>query len=297
MKIAITGSSGLIGTALRKSLAADGHDVVRLVRRPAAAADEVHWDPASGSVDGAALHGVDGGVNLAGVGFGDRRWTESFKKKVRDSRVTSTQLFSTALGDAGAKVLISGSAIGYYGNRGDEELTEDSPPGDDFGAGVCVEWEAATEAAGQAGVRVAHIRTGLVMGRDASLLKRLVLPFKLGVGGRIGSGKQYWSWIDIHDEIAAIRFLLDGEGLAGPFNLTAPNPVRFDEVKEVLGTILHRPTILPVPSLAMKLLFGAERAESIVLAGQRVVPQRLVAAGFEFAFTDLEASLRHHLGR
>ena len=193
--------------------------------------------------------------------------------------------------------MISGSAFGYYGNRGDEELTEDSPPGDDFGASVCVEWEAATEAAGLAGVRVAHIRTGLVMGRDASLLKRLLLPFKLGVGGRIGSGTQYWSWIDIHDEIAAIRFLLDGEGLAGPFNLTAPNPVRFDEVKEVLGRILHRPTILPVPSLAMKLLFGAERAESIVLAGQRVVPQRLVAAGFEFAFTDLEASLRHHLGR
>jgi uncharacterized protein (TIGR01777 family) len=297
MKIAITGSSGLIGTALLQSLSADGHEVVRLVRRPAVAADEVEWDPAARSLDPAALDGIDGGVNLAGVGFGDRRWTSSFKKSVRDSRVDATELFAEALGASGASVLVSGSAVGYYGNRGEEELTEESAPGEDFGAKVCIEWEAATAAAEQAGVRVAHIRTGLVMSREADLLKRLVLPFKLGVGGRIGSGRQYWSWIDIHDEVAAIRFLLDGDGLSGPFNLTAPKPVRFDEVKEALGRILRRPTILPVPSVAMKLLFGAERAESIVLAGQRVVPQRLVDAGFGFAYTDLEVSLRHHLGR
>ncbi len=296
VKIAITGSSGLIGTALRESLSADGHEVVRLVRRPPAAADEVRWDPAAGELDVSALAGVEGGVNLAGVGFGDRRWTDSFKRSVRDSRVHSTTLFASALGEVGAPVLVSGSAIGYYGNQGDEILTEDSPAGDDFPAAVCVEWEASTAPAEEAGVRVAHIRSGLVMSSRASLVKRLVLPFKLGVGGRIGSGKQYWSWVDIADEVAAIRFLLDTD-VSGPFNVTAPNPQQFDEIADILGRILRRPTIMPVPSFAMKALFGAERAESIVLAGQRVLPKRLQEAGFEFRFTDLEASLRHHLGR
>ena len=296
MKIAITGSSGLIGTALRRSLTADGHDVIRLVRRPAAAADEAQWDPAARELDVSALKGVDAGVNLAGVGFGDKRWSDAYKSLILSSRLDSTRLFSEALAEAGAVTLVSASAVGYYGDRGDEMLTEASAAGDDFPAQVCVQWEEATEAASSSGVRVAHIRTGLVMGKEASLLKRLVLPFKLGVGGRIGSGKQYWSWIDIGDEVGAIRYLLDNE-VSGAFNLTAPNPVQFDHVEETLGSILRRPTIFPVPSFAMKALFGAERAESIVLAGQRVVPQALLDAGYEFRFTELEASLRHQLDR
>ena len=296
MKIAITGSSGLIGTALRRSLAADGHDVVRLVRRPASGPGEVQWDPEAGELDVSALGGVSAGVNLAGVGFGDKRWSDAYKALILSSRVDSTQVFSEALAEVGAKALVSASAIGYYGDRGDEVLTEASSPGDDFPADVCVQWEAATEPASDGGVRVTHIRTGLVMGKEASLLKRLVLPFKLGVGGRIGTGKQYWSWVDIADEIGAIRYLIDNE-LAGPFNLTAPNPVQFDEVESTLGKILRRPTIFPVPSFAMKALFGAERAESIVLAGQRVLPAAIEDAGYAFRFTDLESSLRHQLAK
>jgi len=296
MKVAITGSSGLIGTALRRSLEADGHEVVRLVRRPAAASDEVQWDPASGDIDGSLLEGCRAGVNLAGVGFGDKRWTDSYKKLILDSRIDSTDVFSAALAEAGASALVSASAVGYYGDQGERKLTETDPPGEDYPAQVCVAWEAATAPAATGGLRVSHIRTGLVMGKEASLLKRLVLPFKLGVGGRIGTGKQYWSWIDIADEVAAIRFLLERDDLSGPFNLTAPNPVQFDEVASTLGRILRRPTFLPVPTFAMKVLFGAERAESIVLAGQRVLPDRLLNAGFEFAYSDLEASLRHQLG-
>jgi uncharacterized protein (TIGR01777 family) len=297
MKVAITGSSGLIGTALRRSLEADGHQYLRLVRRPIQADNEVSWDPAAGRLDIADLAGVDAIVNLAGVGFGDKRWTDSFKRSLLESRTLSTGLVATAGAQAGIGRLVSASAIGYYGNQDEEVLTEDSPAGTDFAAQVCVQWEGATAPAEQGGASVAHIRTGLVMGKEASLLKRLVLPFKLGVGGRIGTGKQYWSWIDIEDEIAAIRYLLDQPELTGPFNLAAPNPVQFDEVEETLGKVLRRPTVLPVPSFAMKALFGAERADTIVLAGQRVVPRNLLDSGFEFRFTDLESSLRHQLGR
>lgn len=295
MKVAITGSSGLVGTALRRSLSEDGHEVLRLVRRPPDAANEVQWDPPAGELDPAALEGVDAVVNLAGVGFGDQRWTDSYKQAILDSRLNTTDLVSRRAAEAGVKVMVSGSAIGYYGSRGSEVLTEESTPGDDYAAQVCVQWEAATAPAEQAGVRVAHIRSGLVMSSSASLVKRLVLPFKLGIGGRLGSGKQYWSWIDILDHIAAVRFLIDGDQLAGPYNLTAPNPVQFDEVKDILGEILHRPTFMPVPTIALKTLFGPERTEAILLAGQRVLPKRLQEAGFDFRFSTLEASLRTHL--
>lgn len=297
MKVAIAGSSGLIGTALRASLARDAHEVLRLVRRPVASDGEAAWNPATGELDHKALAGFDAAVNLAGVGFGDKRWTNSYKRSISDSRTDSTELLSRAAAEVGLRVLVSASAVGYYGDQGDQSLTEDSPPAADFAAQVCVRWEAATAAAEQAGVRVAHIRSGLVISGDGGLLKRLLLPFKLGVGGRIGSGRQYWSWIDIEDEVAAIRHLLDRDDLAGPFNLTAPQPLPFDEVKKVVGRVLRRPTVLPVPNWAIRALFGRERADNIVLGGQRVLPQRLTESGFEFRFTEFEASLRHQLDR
>ena len=297
MKIAMTGSSGLIGTALRASLAADGHEVVRLVRRPSEGPDEVSWDPAAGELDPSAVAGIDAAIHLAGIGIGDKRWTDARKRAVLDSRLDSTDLLARSLAvlDPFPGVLISASAIGYYGGRGDEVLTEDSDPGSGFVAEVCVPWEAATYPAEEAGIRVVHLRTGLVMSKDGGILEQLLLPFKLGLGGRIGSGDQYWSWIDIDDEIAAIRFLLDRNDLSGPFNLTAPNPLPFGEVVKILGNVLRRPTILPVPTLAMKALFGAERAEALLFDGQRVLPQRLVDTGFSFRFTRLEESLRHQL--
>lgn len=297
MKIAMTGSSGLIGTALRASFAGEDHDVLRLVRRPPERPNEIEWDPASGALDSDALEGIDAAINFAGVGIGDRRWTQAHKRAVLDSRLDSTDLLSRTLAtlDPRPRVLISASAIGYYGGRGDEILTEESSPGTDFVAEVCVPWEAATSPASEAGIRVVHVRTGLVMSKDGGILKQLLLPFKLGLGGRIGSGEQYWSWIDMSDEIAAIRFLLDRDDLSGPFDLTAPNPLPFGEVVNILGEVLRRPTILPAPSLAMKALFGAERAEALLFNGQRVLPQRLLDAGFQFRFTELEDSLRHQL--
>jgi uncharacterized protein (TIGR01777 family) len=245
-----------------------------------------------------SLAGIDAALNLAGVGIGDKRWTDAHKRAVLDSRLDATDLLSRTLAelDPRPRAMISASAIGYYGGRGDEVLTEDSDPGSDFVAGVCVPWEAATAPASRAGIRVVHLRTGLVMSKDGGILEQLLLPFKLGLGGRIGSGDQYWSWIDIDDEIAAIRFLLGRDDLSGPFNLTAPNPLPFGEVVKILGKVLRRPTILPAPSLAMKALFGAERAESLLFDGQRVLPQRLLDAGFSFQFTQLEESLRHQLG-
>lgn len=271
--------------------------MVRLVRRPPERPDEIEWNPAAGKLDSSTLEGINAAINLAGVGIGNKRWTDTHKRAVLDSRLDSTDLFSRVLAalEPQPPVFISASAIGYYGGRGDEILTEESSPGTDFVAEVCVPWEAATSPASEAGIRVVHVRTGLVMSKDGGILKQLLLPFRLGLGGRIGSGDQYWSWIDIEDEISAIRFLLDRDDLSGPFNLTAPNPLPFGEVAKILGKVLRRPTVLPVPSLAMKGLFGTERARTLLFDGQRVLPQRLVDAGFSFRFTELEDSLRHQL--
>ena len=297
MKVAITGSSGLIGTALRASLVADGHEVLRLVRRRPQAANEVQWDPAGGELDPLALEGATAVVNLAGVGFGDKRWSHRYKSAILSSRVLPTELLSRTIAqlDSSPSALISASAIGFYG-AGEGVLTEQSPPGDEFQSDVCVSWEAATGPADEAGVRVAHIRSGLVMAAQGGILKRTLLPFKVGVGGRIGSGRQYWSWIDIEDEVAAIRFLLDSD-ISGPVNLTAPNPLPFGEVAEILGNVLHRPSFMPAPTFALKALLGAERTEALLLSGRRVVPDRLLNAGFDFRFPDFEASIRHQLGR
>ncbi len=298
MRIAIGGSSGMIGTALGAGLQAAGHDVVRLVRREAQAPDEVRWDPGAEEIDTAALGHVDAGINLAGVGIGDRRWTDDHKQAVLASRVDSTSLLARTLAAQSPQpgALLNASAIGIYGARGDEVLTEESPLGDGYLAEVCQAWEAATAPAREAGIRTVCLRTGLVLDGDDGLLPRTVLPFKLGLGGRLGSGEQYWSWITLDDEVAAIVHLLDS-GVAGPVNLTAPNPVPFDDVRKALGRILRRPTFWPVPDFALKAVLGPERAEALVLTGQRVLPARLLESGFEFRHTRFEPAVRAVLGR
>lgn len=297
MRIAITGSSGLIGSALRPALDAAGHEVVPVVRSTPEKG-EVGWDPAAGEIDEAGLAGIDAAIHLAGVGVGDKRWTHEHKKAILDSRVQGTTLLSQALAGLDPKpaVLISASAVGYYGSGGDEVYTEDSPPGDDFLAEVCIAWEAATAAAEAVGIRVAHIRTGIVLSGEGGTLGKMLLPFKLGIGGRIGSGEQYWSWISIDDEVGAIQHLL-GSSLSGPVNLTAPHPVTNAEFTKTLGDVLNRPTILPTPRFGLNLLLGKELVDTVAAVGQRVAPTRLLADGFEFAHPYVEDGLRAVLGK
>ncbi len=298
MRVAIGGSSGMIGSALRPVLAAAGHEVVRLVRRPAQSGDEVQWDPEAGTIDRERLGTVGAAVNLAGVGIGDRRWSDEHKRAVLASRVDSTSLIARTLAEQDPRpaALLNSSAIGYYGARGDEVLTEESAAGDGFLAEVVTAWEEATAPAREAGIRTVCLRTGLVLDGDEGLLPRTVLPFKLGLGGRLGSGDQYWSWITLEDEVAAIVHLL-GADLAGPVNLTAPNPVTFDEVRTTLGRVLRRPTFWPVPDFALKAILGPERAEGLILTGQRVLPARLAGSGFTFRHPEFEPALRHVLGK
>ncbi len=298
MRIAVAGAGGLIGSALRPALVAAGHEVVRLVRGAPAGPDEIGWDPAAGEIDAAGLAGIDAAVNLAGAGIGDQRWTEGRKQVLVDSRVGSTSLLARAMAalDPRPDVLVNASAIGYYGDRGDEVLTEEGEPGEGFLAELCVRWEAATEPAAAAGIRVALLRTGIVLSEEGGALPPMLLPFKLGLGGRMGSGDQYWSWIDVADEVAAIVHVLSGS-LAGPVNLTAPNPVRNAEFVDTLGKVLRRPTWFPTPKLALRAVLGPELAQATVFEGQRVIPAKLQADGFEFSYPQLEASLRHVLGR
>jgi uncharacterized protein (TIGR01777 family) len=297
MDVVISGGSGLIGSALARSLEADGHRVARLTRPQSKAqqpGSTIAWDPRSGTIDAAALEGTDVVVNLAGAGIGDKKWTPARKQEVLDSRLQATSLLArTAGGLANAPaVFISGSAVGYYGNRGDETLTEDSSPGDDFLAEVCIQWEDAARPAAEAGLRVAWIRTGLVLDAHGGVLKRLLLPFKLGFGGRTGSGQQYRSWISLADEVSAIRRIVEDPSLGGPVDLTAPNPVTDAEFAATLARVLHRPAKLPTPTLPLKLVYGDELVQHLVLDGQRVLPDKLLASGFTFAHPDLETALR-----
>jgi uncharacterized protein (TIGR01777 family) len=294
MQVVVAGASGLIGGALRDSLRRDGHDVKTLVRHPTARDGEDSWDPAAGLVDPDFLAGADAVVCLSGVGVGDHRWTDSYKKQIVQSRVDSVGSLARSLAEyGGPRVLIAASAVGYYGDAGDAIVDEQSPAGDSFLSEVCRQWEAAADPAREAGVRVVHLRTGLVLAKDGGLVKRLGRFVKAGVGGRLGSGSQYMPWISLTDEIAAIRFLLEHD-IAGPVNLTGPAPVRNAEFTKVLGRALHRPTIFPVPGFAAKVALG-EFAED-VLGGQRALPKRLLDAGFEFTHTDLESALRAELG-
>lgn len=292
MKVAITGSSGLIGTALAASLRARGDSVLRVLRSPSPPADATTWDPATGAIDPSAFVGVDAVVHLAGVGIGDRRWNDAHKAAVLDSRVDGTTLLSQTLADidGGPSVLLSGSAIGFYGDTGDTPVDESSPRGTGFLADVCAAWEASTAAAEAAGIRVAHLRTGVVQSTNGGALKKLLLPFKLGVGGKIGSGRQFMSWITIQDQVSAIEYLLDNE-ISGPVNLTAPTPVTNAEYTKALGAAVKRPTIFPVPPFVLKLILGSEGAENLALISQRVVPQVLTEAGFAFAHPDVEPAM------
>ena len=293
MKIAITGSSGLIGSSLVPALRADGHSVVRLVRRPAQAADEIRWDPGRRQLDPGALNDVDAVVHLAGVGIGDRRWSSKQEAAVRGSRVDGTETISEAIARAEPRprTLVSASAIGWYGDTGDREVDETAPAGSDILADVVVQWEASTAAAQKAGVRVAHIRTGLVCGPKGGLLGRLLPLVKLGLGGRLASGRQYWSWISLPDEIGAIRHVLSHEDISGAVNLTGPSPVTNADFIGTLGRLLHRPTVLPVPGFALRIVAG-DFADVGIIAGQRVVPRVLERTGYRFRHRTAEQALR-----
>lgn len=282
MQVAITGSSGLIGTALSAALRDAGHRVTPIVRRSPARPDEL-------GLDALDLTGVDAVVNLAGAGIGDKRWDEERKRLLVSSRVETTRKVAAAVAAAGVPVLLSGSAIGFYGNRGDEALTEASPAGDGFLADLCVQWEAA--AAEAAGARVALLRTGITLSPKGGALKKLLPLFKLGVGGRMGSGNQWVSWIALDDHVRATVHLLRSD-VAGPVNLTAPNPVTNAEQAKTLGRVLKRPTVLPTPSFGPKLLLGRELADALLHDSQRVLPAVLQSCGFSFSHPDLEGALR-----
>ena len=297
-RIAITGATGLIGRALTTSLTADGHRVHRITRSvDAAGPEDLVWDPAAGTIDAARLEGVDAVVHLAGEPIGASRWTAATKRRIRDSRELGTRLIADTVAglDRPPGVLVSASAVGIYGDRGDEPLPEDAPPGDDFVAEICQAWEAAADPARAAAIRVVHPRTGVVIAAEGPLLEKLELPFKLGVGGRVGAGHQYVPWISLEDEVRALRFLLDHD-LEGPVNLVAPGAVTNREMTRLLGRVLRRPTVLPIPVFAIRLLYG-EMGVSLATVSQRVLPTRLEEAGFAFRHRDLEAALRVALDR
>ena len=291
MKVVVTGSSGLIGSALVRSLRADGHDVVRLVRRQPREPDERQWDPASRRLDPGHLAGADAVVHLAGVGIGDRRWTEDHKRKVLDSRVDGTStIAATTAGLAEPdrpRVVVAASAVGFYGDTGDEAVDESAPVGQGFLADVVRQWEAAAEGAG---TRVVNVRSGIVLSADGGALGKVLPLFRLGVGGRLGSGRQWMSWIALPDEIAALRFLISGDDISGPVNLTAPEPVRNADYTKAIGRAVHRPALAVVPPIALRAALGGFADEG-VLVSQRVVPTRLEDAGFTFTFGDIDAAL------
>lgn len=292
MKIVVTGASGLIGTTLVRALRADGHDVRRLVRHEPTAADESSWDPARHTIDPGALDGIEAVVHLAGVGVADKRWSASHKKAVMDSRVDGTTLIADAVAKHRdqVKVLISASAVGWYGERGDAILDESDSRGAGFLADVVEAWESSTAAASDAGVRVVNIRSGIVLSADGGALGKVLPLFKLGLGGKLGSGKQWMPWIAMADEVDAIRFLLVHDEVSGPANLTAPEPVRNTEYTAAIGRVLHRPTVATVPKFALRVAL-AGFADEGALVSQRALPRKLLDAGFEFSYMDIDSAL------
>ncbi|MEU4534647.1 TIGR01777 family oxidoreductase [Streptosporangium sp. NPDC023825] len=294
MKITVTGSSGLLGSALVKALRDDGARVVRLVRRVPKGDDEAFWNPAKGVVDREALEGAEAVIHLAGAGIGDRRWSEDHKREVVASRVEGTRTLAGALAGLAAKpaVLLSGSAIGFYGDTGDVAVDETAPAGAGFLAqDVVVPWEAETAPAEEAGIRVVTLRTGLVLSGRGGMLSQILPLFKVGLGAPLGSGRQYWSWISIDDWMLAVQHILKNPEISGPVNLTAPEPVTNAEFTKALGAALHRPTMpLPVPGFVLRTVLG-EFAEEGVLTGQRVLPRRLLDSGYAFRHTRLDEAL------
>ncbi|MBI2875849.1 MAG: TIGR01777 family protein [Candidatus Tectomicrobia bacterium] len=295
MQIAVSGSSGLVGSALVPFLRTSGHRVIRLVRRAPSETD-ILWNPAEGVKDLSQLEGVDAVVHLAGENIAAGRWTPERKAEIRHSRVEGTQKLCESLAQLSQppRVLVSASAIGFYGNRGSETLREESPPGRDFLAQVCVAWEAATEPASRAGVRVVQPRFGMILSPAGGALQRMLTPFKLGVGGRIGSGTQFMSWIALDDAIGAIEHAIRTESLQGPVNAVAPHPVTNAEFTQVLARVLSRPAFLPLPAFAARLALG-EMADALLLSSARVIPARLQESGYPFQYPELEGALRHLL--
>jgi uncharacterized protein (TIGR01777 family) len=302
VKVAVTGPSGLIGSAFIKSMTGDGHEVRRLVRRTPSAADEVQWEPHSRAVDLAGLSGADAVVHLAGAGVGDKRWSTAYKQEIRASRVEGTATIAQAVAslDPKPRVLLSGSAIGYYGDTGDKDVDESSPNGAGFLAEVVRDWELAAQPAKDAGVRVVHLRTGIVMSSEGGTLGGTVAAFglhipvltlfKAGLGGRLGPGTQWLSWISMADQVAAMRFLLDNGDISGPVNVTAPQPIRNKDWVKAIGRVVHRPTVLPTPAFALRAALG-EFADEGPLVSQRVIPRRLEQAGFQFTHADISEAL------
>ena len=297
MRVLVTGSSGFIGSALVAALDTRGDEVVRLGRGGGASGGP-SWDPEAGTISTVAFDGVDAVVHLAGEGIGEKKWTPEQKRRIVDSRTKGTALLARTLADLPTKpaVLVSGSAIGYYGNRDDEVLDETSTSGDDFLAGLCREWEAAAQPAADAGIRLVHNRTGIVLAPQGGVLKRLLTPFRLGLGGRVATGRQWMSWIAMEDTVGAILHALDHDTVRGPMNLTAPNPVTNAELTKKLGAALHRPTLLPTPLLPLKLLYGGELVAALLVGGQRVLPRRLTDDGYVFAQPELAGALQSLLG-
>lgn len=293
MDVAVSGSHGFIGSALLQGLTAAGHRPRPLVRGQVGAEGGIAWDPEGGTIDAAALEGLDAVVHLAGVGIGDKRWTPEQKERIRGSRVKGTALLARTLAGlvSPPRVLVSGSAVGYYGDRGDEILTEDSSPGDDFLAEVVRAWEDATAPAADAGIRVVRLRSGIVQSPDGGVLKKQLPLFKLGLGGPLGSGRQWVSWVSMDDEIGAILHALTAEDLAGPVNATAPQPVTGAALAKALGKALHRPAVLPVPRAVLRVVLGRQMADEMVTAGQRAVPARLQASGYSFRHPEAEAAM------
>ena len=296
MKIVVSGSTGLIGSALTRALARRGDDVVPLVRRRVAPGEQaLAWDPEQGTIDGAGLEGTDAVIHLAGENvFG--RWSPAKKQRIYDSRVKGTRLVSDALAGLHRHpaTLLAASAIGYYGDRGDEPVTEESAPGEDFLAHVARDWESATAVATRAGIRVVNMRMGVVLTTTGGALSKMLPAFRLGLGGRVGSGNQYLSWIALADVLNAILHLLEKADLVGPVNMTAPAPITNREFARALGKVLGRPAVVTVPAFALRMAFGTEGA-AMLQSGQRVLPKRLVASGFHFSCKDVETALRYLL--
>jgi uncharacterized protein (TIGR01777 family) len=292
MKIVISGASGLIGTQLVEQLQQHGHDVVRLVRR-AANTGEIMWDPKAGVLSASALEGADAVIHLSGAGIGDKRWTASYKREILESRTITTSLIANTIANMSRKpsVFLCGSAIGIYGPRGDEQLTEVSTNGTSFLADVCEQWEAAAKPASEAGVRTVLLRTGIVLTTKGGALKKQLPLFQLGLGGKFGNGKQWQSWISIDDEVGAIEHLLT-TNVSGAVNLTAPNPVTNAEFTSTLARVVKRPAFLPIPPFAPKAILGGELADALLFTGQRVIPAALNASGYKFVHPTLEVALR-----
>jgi uncharacterized protein (TIGR01777 family) len=290
LRVLVSGSSGLIGSALVPALRAGGHDVRRLVRDTVTAPDQIPWNPAE-PLPAGSVSGFDAVIHLAGESIATR-WTEAKKRRITESRVPATRHLANALTKAQQRprVFICASAIGYYGDRGEESLREDSPSGDGFVGEVCRQWEAAAESAASAGIRVVQIRTGIVLSRQGGALAKMLPPFRMGLGGNIGNGRQWMSWIDLRDEVGAIRHLLATDSISGPVNMVSPNPVRNAEFTKTLASVLHRPAIFPMPAFAARLAFG-QMADELLLASQRVQPIKLASSGYRFQHPDLRIAL------